>query len=374
LYNELQKSAKVTVIGTRLSDLSSNEDLKIIRGWAPGILGIFQALKQCIIHRGDIFHIQAELIVFRSILGTFFLPFMIMVLRLTSRPVVVTLHGLVNLTSSGVHTYDPDNLRLQLFEWTQWLIPFLARAHVMAICSMSSKIIVHNHLMKEELVGRYGVQANKIIVIPHGVTKANYSDKIQYAPFSHKLLFFGFLRPSKGLEYLVKAFEKSVQKIPDIHLMITGGVPFEDEKYKRRLRELVNSLGINEKVEISESMVPENEIGGLITSSDMIVLPYLDNFIESSGALADVMDYGKPVICTCTPRFRADLISGKECLMVQPGDVDGLCEAILTLLQDTKLAENIGLNLKMKAQNRYWEIIAQRLLREVYEPLVMKRE
>jgi len=374
LYNEIQKSAKVTIIGTKSSDPSAGEDLKIVQGWSPGILGVFQALKECLAHRGDIFHIQAELVVFRSILGTVLLPFMIMALRLTRRPVVVTLHGIINLSGFSNHAYKADNFRLQLFGWFQWLAPLLARAHTMAICSMSSKIIVHNGLMKEELVERYDVQGDKIIVIPHGVKMADPSDNSQQSPSSHRLLFFGFLRPSKGLESLVRAFERSVRKIPDLHLTITGGVPFEDGKYKGRLGELAKSLGVAEKVDIGEGMVPENEIGGLISSSDMVVLPYLDNFIESSGALAEVMDYGKPVICTCTPRFLADLIPPRECLMVQPGDVDGLSEAILTLLQDRKLAETIGQNLKIKAQTRYWDIIAQRLLKEVYEPLVMKSE
>jgi glycosyltransferase involved in cell wall biosynthesis len=374
LYQEVAKLAEVRVIGNKSSDITESKGLEVVRGWSPGIRGVFQTFMRCVTKRADLFHIQAELIVFQSILGTFLLPLMVLSLRLTRRPVVLTFHGVINLAHSGKLSYEPDDLQLRLFKRQPWLTRFIIRTHIMLLCVFANKVIVHNDIMKTALVEQYGIPMTKITTIPIGVKKITQTFNQQDESSSRKLLFLGFVRPSKGLENLIKALEKVRQRFPNVRLIIEGGLPFEEEKYTTHLLELIKTFGLNDIVEISGKMVNFDEIGDLIASANIIILPYLDDFLEASMVLGDIMDYGKPLICTRTPRFSGDLISGKECLMVQPGDVDALSEAILTLLEDTKLAETIGLNLKIKAQTRYWEIIASRLLGEVYGPLVMKSE
>jgi glycosyltransferase involved in cell wall biosynthesis len=106
--------------------------------------------------------------------------------------------------------------------------------------------------------------------------------------------------------------------------------------------------------------VDEASLQRLIWRSDIIVLqstePY---YVEASGALAAVADYGKPVVCTKVPKFQSELQDGEHYLAVEPSDSTELAQAFALLGENKELGKRLGKNLKEKFESRRWSKVAE---------------
>jgi glycosyltransferase involved in cell wall biosynthesis len=152
--------------------------------------------------------------------------------------------------------------------------------------------------MRRELF-RYGVK--NVTVIPHG------SGPFRYRPQDesrNSVLFFGFIRPSKGIETLLLAFEQVIQAHPKATLIIAGGVSDSNEvPYFERLSNLVRRLDLEKNVSFRKGFLPEIEKEALAAESAILALPYTDSYLEVSGVVHDFSGYGVSVLCSLTPRF-----------------------------------------------------------------------
>ncbi len=163
---------------------------------------------------------------------------------------------------------------------------------------------------------------------------------------------------------MIDAFSNIADRLPNVKLVIAGGAAHpKDKDYLNSLKKMILHSRHYDKIHVIGRSLSDEEIASLIERAYAIVLPYLDNFIEVSGVVANVMDYGKPIICTRTPRFLGDLSPNIDCLMVEPGDVRGLSNAIQTILERKDLVEMMKRNLEAKARTRYWERIAEEHLK-----------
>ncbi|MCH6574386.1 MAG: glycosyltransferase, partial [Bacteroidetes bacterium] len=84
------------------------------------------------------------------------------------------------------------------------------------------------------------------------------------------ILFFGYVRKYKGLDILLKAFPKILQKFPNTFLLVVGEFYDKPESYFK----LIEELNISERVKVINQFVPNEEVANYYLSSDVIVLPY----------------------------------------------------------------------------------------------------
>jgi len=213
--------------------------------------------------------------------------------------------------------------------------------------------------MKKILQTEYGAKEEKIAVIPHGVKKA--SKKPEFSQKGEKIciLSLGFLRKGKRIEYLIEAFEKFLEKCPDAKLVIVGGSHAHDktgypEGFKNFLAPKL------QKQVFFTGFVDETSLEQLIWRSDIIVLqstePY---YVEASGALAAVADYGKPVVCSKVPKFQSELQNGEHYLVVAPSDSMELAQALVLLMENKELRNRLGKNLREEFKSRRWSAVAE---------------
>jgi len=215
--------------------------------------------------------------------------------------------------------------------------------------------------MKKALQKEYALQReeHKIVVIPHGVKKASKKIKLSKKDDEARILSLGFIRRSKGIEYLLEAFEKFHEHHPDAKLMIIGGRHAHDTAdHFRRLKYILSSN--LSKCVLFTDFIDEESLDRLIWTSDVIVLSSLERyFIESSGALTRVTDFGKPIVCSRVPKFESELQDGEDCIMVQPGDTMELAQVLVSLTKNAQLRKKIGENLRKKFKNRYWSDVSK---------------
>jgi glycosyltransferase involved in cell wall biosynthesis len=243
------------------------------------------------------------------------------------------------------------------------VVNFLARMAVlsisMGILQFSDKVIVHNRLMKKVLETECGAKEEKVAVIPHGVKKASKKPEFSEKGEEICILSLGFLRKGKGIESLIEAFENFLEKCPDAKLLIVGGSHAHDRKgYPEGFKAFL-APKLQKRVSFT-GFVDEASLQRLIWRSDIIVLqstePY---YVEASGALAAVADYGKPVVCTKVPKFQSELQDGEHYLAVEPSDSTELAQAFALLGENKELGKRLGKNLKEKFESRRWSKVAE---------------
>ena len=144
----------------------------------------------------------------------------------------------------------------------------------------------------------------------------------------------GRLTAQKNFPLLINAFHAISNKYPDYTLEIYG-----DGELKTQLCELVNDLGLNEKVKFLGYV---SNIKEYLQSASLFVLS--SNFEGMPNALMEAMALGVPVISTdCPAGGSKNLIKdGENGFLVPVGDVEHLSKSIDLILSDNDLCCKIG--------------------------------
>lgn len=132
------------------------------------------------------------------------------------------------------------------------------------------------------------------------------------------LLFFGFIRPYKGVDILLRA----LAEIPDVQLMIAGEFWGGIKSYNR----LIDELGLQDRITVANGYVAADDLARLISAADAVVLPYKEGTASWNVSLAHV--YGTPVIATTVGSLGTQVRDGIDGLLCQPNNVKSLVTAL----------------------------------------------
>ncbi|EGB14691.1 glycosyl transferase group 1 [Pseudodesulfovibrio mercurii] len=146
------------------------------------------------------------------------------------------------------------------------------------------------------------------------------------------LLFFGFVRPYKGLDVLLEAMP-SVLASRDVTLMVVG----EFWKDKDAYLEQLDRLGLGEHVRLVDEYVPNEHLGRYFAAADLVVQPYRS--ASGSGVSQLAYGFGKPVVATRVGNLAEVIEDGRNGLLVPPSDAAALADALVRGLDGPKLAE-----------------------------------
>lgn len=206
-------------------------------------------------------------------------------------------------------------------------------------------------------------------------------------PFSkpYRLLFVGRVSPEKGVHVLLKAYDRIVQSLPDVHLDIVGPasvpppefiIPLSDnpkvaalephfqDGYRARLQSLVPP-DKQEQVRFLDHL-PHQELAEHYRHADLVIVPSV--WDEPFGLpVVEAMACGRPVVATRSGGIAELVEHGRTGMLVEPDDADALAEATLALLADEPLRRSMGQAARRRACERFsWDRIAADLM-ELYE-------
>ena len=239
-----------------------------------------------------------------------------------------------------------------------------------SIYKLAHQVLVHTSPHKEGIQERYQLEGNKIKLIPHGVSKKSaYNWQVKKVKEKYNLekkdiiTFFGFLRPDKGVEYLILSFSEIIKGRKDLILLIAGPTMRTWSKYPLRLKELVKSLKIDNYVKFT-GFVPNDEVSALFVVSKMIVMPYFRS--TQSGVLHQAISCATPVIVSDVGSIGNFVKENNIGLVVPPKDVESLTKVILNLLDDKRKLEMFRENELKLREVLSWDNIA-RLHMEIYK-------
>src|SRR5262249_15405108 len=122
------------------------------------------------------------------------------------------------------------------------------------------------------------------------------------------MLFFGRLRPYKGLEYLLSAFELLSATDSSYRLIITGESKKGSEAYYESIQERIMSHPNRDRIISRIEFVPDQDAEIYLKAADVMVLPYKDIF--QSGVLFLGYSFGLPVVAADVGAFREEIVEG----------------------------------------------------------------
>ena len=133
-----------------------------------------------------------------------------------------------------------------------------------------------------------------------------------------RLLFFGMVRPYKGVDLLIDA----LAEVDELELRVAGHFWEPIEQY----REQVERLGLQQRVQLMPGYVDADQIEQHLAWADVLVLPYRTATASIVSAIARAA--GRPVIVTRVGTLADDIDDGVDGLVVEPGDVGSLADAL----------------------------------------------
>ena len=175
---------------------------------------------------------------------------------------------------------------------------------------------------------RSGLDPGRVRVIPHGAF--DYLTRLpEEKPLPAELegaegpviLFFGLLRPYKGLDTLLEAF----RQVEGAELWIVGNPRMDVEPLRRLAAEAPG------RVRFVTRFVEDAEIPAIFRRADLVVLPYRD--AEHSGVLYTGLAFGKPLVLSAVGGF-PEVAEHGAARLVPPEDPAALAAALAELVGD----------------------------------------
>lgn len=247
---------------------------------------------------------------------------------------------------------------------------FMQLTIVREIAKYSSKIVVMSHRAVGFLTSIYDIPRDKIQLIEHGVPdlepRPDNPVKFSKAFKNRKVLFtFGLISRNKGLETVIEALPKIVEKHPDVMYVILGTthpgvIRHSGEEYRDSLKKLARKLNVENNLTFINKFVSEEELYDYLTACDLYITPYLNEAQITSGTLSYAVGAGAAVIST--PYWHAqELLADNKGELFDFKDHHALANIVNNLLSDNEKLQQLkhnafqyGLQLRWPATGRIY--------------------
>ncbi len=225
-------------------------------------------------------------------------------------------------------------------------------------------IVVHTPGLARKLRDWGGPGLGEVRDIPEGIStfplavdvdQKRAREVLGLNPGGPVLLFFGLLKPNKGLEYLLRAWRLVVDEFPEARLLIAGEamVPLGS------LEGLIRDLKIGDSVTLRPGYVPQSEVQYFFCAADAVVLPYVR--ISTSAVVPLAYRFARPVIATSAGALPELVRDGETGFLTPPGAEEPLAEVICRGFRDREFLASMGAHARdWFEKERTWDQVAHR--------------
>jgi len=235
---------------------------------------------------------------------------------------------------------------------------------------LADHIFVHTEGMKLELIKDFGVHEPRVTVIPFGINNTVPNTHLTPSEARHRLgirdgekaiLFFGRIKPYKGLEYLISAIHKSLAR-PDEYRLIVAGMPdtYGSEEYWTKIQETIHEHVLSGRILLRADFIPDDETEVFFKAADVLVLPYRS--IYQSGVLFLGYSFGLPVLVADVGALKDEVVEGETGFVFRPEDPVDLATTIERYFASDLFANLNGRRQEIRdfATGRHsWDVVGQ---------------
>ena len=242
---------------------------------------------------------------------------------------------------------------------------------------LTDVLFVHTEGMRNELMKEFGVSDTKIVTIPFGINNSipvtdvkpeAAKDQLQIPPARRAILFFGNIKPYKGVDLLLNAFQALMAKLPSCHLIIAGR-PDNCDAYWNEIQRMVK-IGVQEgRIHMHADFIPDESVELYFKAADVAVLPY--RHIYQSGVLFLAQSFGLPVITTRVGALAEEIVEGENGFVCEPENSEDLANKLEEYFESPlykELHARRRLIREDACRRHSWEIVGDKTL-EAYAML-----
>lgn len=215
----------------------------------------------------------------------------------------------------------------------------------------------------------YGIEPDKITVIPHGVSclpvKPREQLKSEYdLTDKHVVSSFGLISPAKGLEYGIQAVAQVVKEFDNLVYLILGKThpsvkQAMGESYRQQLMDLAESLGVQENVKFIDKYLTKEEVMTYLNMSDIYMTPYVSKEQAVSGTLAYAVGSGRVIVST-PYRYAQEMLGEGRGMLAEFSDADSLASCISYILKNPLHKMEMENKTLTLGQTMAWANVAER--------------
>lgn len=206
-----------------------------------------------------------------------------------------------------------------------------------ALLDLFDALIVHGDTTRAALLAQ-GIDPARIYATPHPpmrLASAGQADRSAVAdPQAPRLLFFGTIRPYKGVDLLVEAC-LSLWRAGQRFELVLAGKPFMDVA---PMVGKVRAAGFADRLVTDFGFLTEERLDAHMGKADMIAFPY--RHIDSSGAFLSALHHGKAMVTSDAGMF-ATLPEGVAA-RAAAGNAPALANALLPLIESAAIRQAYG--------------------------------
>lgn len=240
------------------------------------------------------------------------------------------------------------------------------------VCALADVVVVMTETARVRLAAGFDVDGSKIVVIAHGAATPPVPcapSLTSGRPVGHpaRLLTWGLLGPGKGIEWAIDALALLTDVAPQPQYVIAGAThpkvrEQSGEVYREMLVARSETSGAAGSIAFDDTYRDLASLNELITSADVVVLPYDSKDQVTSGVLVDAVAAGIPVVATAFPHARELLASGAG-IVVPQRDPAALAAAIRSIVTDPARAEAMRAEARRLAPSLSWGAVARQYSR-----------
>jgi glycosyltransferase involved in cell wall biosynthesis len=165
------------------------------------------------------------------------------------------------------------------------------------------------------------------------------------------IMFFGYIRPYKGLHVLIDAM-KIIKEKMKLRLLVCGEFYGDEEKYRNQMRE----AGIEPVTTVYSDYIPNEKVHLYFSAADVVVQPYVS---ATQSAIAQMAYFfSSPIIATNVGALPEVVIHEKSGLIVPPNDPAALADAILRFYNE-KMEQKLMAGASEERKKYTWEAMAE---------------
>jgi D-inositol-3-phosphate glycosyltransferase len=250
------------------------------------------------------------------------------------------------------------------------------------VMATADRIIAATQAERNQLEILYGVDSQKMTIIPPGVDTHHFypipqdeaKDAIGIPTTDRMALFVGRIEPLKGVDTLIRAMaivRKTCKTFRCPHyLVIIGGDPEEDPEEMSaemsRLQGLCQTLGLSDMI-LFLGKRGQMTLPYYYAAAEVVVMP---SRYESFGMVAlEAMACGTPVIASRVGGLAHLIQDGETGYFVPSQDPEALAEKLRLVFVDHELRTRLGAQAARYAHDFCWESISSQIV-DVYEEMV----
>lgn len=239
------------------------------------------------------------------------------------------------------------------------------RAVLEDVVRNAAAVVVMTRTAQRRLLDDYLVDPERVVVIPHGApTDWAAVAATGRAEGAATILTWGLLGPGKGIEWAIKAVAALHDLDPAPRYLVAGEthprvLERQGDAYRDRLKAQAAALGVGHLVEFEDRYLDQASLRKLVTSANVVVLPYDSKDQVTSGVLIEAVTCRRPVVATAFPHA-VELLSAGAGTVVPQQDAPAIAIALRRILTEPGVSASMVRAAERLAPDLTWQSVADR--------------